>query len=171
MIFRRLASLTAAALLLCAAGPTPPPAISNLTATSPVVVTPSGSGGAARVLSCPTCATSSGITLTSAPGEAWDSNTAVTAGTFTFSIPWTSGTIASVKSATGGGGSFSVAVKKNGTNVTGCSSISVSGTSNTNTTCTATAVAANDQVSIVVSSPSGTVNTAYVQVVITHSAN
>ena len=102
----------------------------------------------------------------------WDSTTAVTAQTVTFPVPWTSYTITKVQTSVAGGGSFTAGVKIGGTNVTSCSAISVSGTSNTNTTCTAANTgSANDQISVVISSPSGTVNTAYVSVVFTHTVN
>lgn len=111
-------------------------------------------------------------TVTSPVPITWDSTTAVTAQTVEFPIVWTSGTITKVLTAVSGGGSFSVAIKINGTNVTSCSAISVSGTSNTVTTCTAAnTVALNDQVTAEISSPSGTVNQAYVTPVITHTVN
>ena len=114
----------------------------------------------------------SASTVTNAKTVTWDNTTAVTAQTIEFPVEWTSYTITKVQTAVTGGGSFTVAVKINGTNVTSCSAISVSGTSNTNTTCTAANTgSAGDQISVVISSPSGTVNTAYVSVVFTHTVN
>ena len=111
-------------------------------------------------------------TVTSSKCVTWDSTTAVTAQTVEFPIEWTSYTVTKVQSSVTGGGSFTVAAKINGTNITSCSAISVSGTSNTNTTCTAANTgSANDQISLVVSSPSGTVNTAYVCPIFTHTVN
>ncbi len=102
----------------------------------------------------------------------WDSTTSVTAQTIDFPISWSSYTISKVKTKVGGGGSFSVAVKIGGTNVTSCSAISVSGSTNTNTSCTAANTGAvDDIVSVVVSSPAGTVNQAYVCPVFAHAVN
>ncbi len=102
----------------------------------------------------------------------WDNTTAVTAQTIDFPISWSSYTIPKVKTKVSGGGSFSVAVKIGGTNVTSCSAIPVSGATNTNTSCTAANTGVvDDIVSVVVSSPSGTVNQAYVCPVFAHAVN
>ena len=77
-----------------------------------------------------------------------------------------------MQSKVAGGGTFSGSLKINGTNVTSCNGVTVSGTSNTNTTCTAANTgSANDIISIVAASPSGTVNQAYVCAVFTHTVN
>lgn len=111
-------------------------------------------------------------TITGQVCATWDSTLAVTAQTIEFPIPWATYTVASMKSAVSGGGSFTVAAKIGGTNITSLSAVSVSGTTNTSTTATgANTGVANDQITLVVSSPSGTVNQAYVCLVITHSVN
>lgn len=111
-------------------------------------------------------------TTTSSKCLTWDSTLAVTAQTVEFAIPWTSYTVTEMQSAVSGGGSYTVAAKINGTNITGLSAVSVSGTGNTNTSASgANTGAANDQISIVTSSPTGTVNQSYVCLVFTHSAN
>lgn len=107
----------------------------------------------------PTCAT-------------WDSTTAVTAQTIDFPVAWATYTITSVKAKVGGGGSFTYAVKIGGAGVTSCNVVTVNSSSNVNTSCTAANTgAANDIVSIVIASPSGTVNQAYVCPVFTHTVN
>lgn len=109
---------------------------------------------------------------TTAKCATWDSTTSVTAQTVEFPVEWSNYTITGMKSAVSGGGSFTVAVAINGTNVAGLSSVSVSGTSNVVTNATgANSGVINDQITIVVSSPSGTVNQAYVCPVFSHSQN
>ena len=163
--------LVTAGLALCGAGPSPSPGIGGLSGTAPIVVTPSGAGSAARVISCPTC-NSTSAAVTDNKCWAWDSTTAVTAQTVTFAIPWTSYTVTELQTSVAGGGSFTVGAQINGTNITSCSAVTVSGTSNTNTACTAANTGGvNDQISLVVSSPSGTVNTAYICPVFTHTPN
>lgn len=106
-------------------------------------------------------------------GFCWtaDSNTTVVAGTTNVSFLNTSGTITGVHTAAATG-SFTVAIEIGGTNVTSCSAISVSGSSDALTTCTAAnTVSAGSQISVVISSPSGTPNTAYVCPVISRSVN
>ncbi len=111
-------------------------------------------------------------TLVDSKCVTWDSTLAVTAQTVEYAVPWTSYTVSKMQSAVSGGGSYTVAAKINGTNITGLSAVSVSGTSNTNTSASgANTGAANDQISIVTSSPSGTVNQSYVCLVFQHSAN
>ena len=110
-------------------------------------------------------------TATAEACESWDANTPVVAGTLTLPTPsaWAgTNSIQKVNSFTGGGGSFSVAVQLNGTNVTGCSAITVSGTSTTTTTCTPATFTGSGQIGFVISSPSGTVNTASVCAEISH---
>lgn len=105
-----------------------------------------------------------------APCVTWDSTLPVAAQTVEWPVTWANYTISSVKSAVNGGGSFTVGIKINGTNVTSCSAITVSGTSNTPTTCTAANTGSvNDQITMVVSAPSGTVNQAYVCPVFNHT--
>lgn len=102
----------------------------------------------------------------------WDSTTAVTAQTIDFPIAWATYTITSVKAKVAGGGSFTYAMKIAGTGVTSCNVVTVNSSSNVNTTCTAANTGAvNDIVSIVIASPSGTINTAYVCPVFTHTVN
>jgi len=111
-------------------------------------------------------------TLVDSKCVTWDSTLAVTAQTIEYAIPWTSYTVTKMQSAVSGGGSYSVAAKINGTNITSLSAVSVSGTSNTNTSATgANTGSANDQITIVTSSPSGTINQSYVCLVFQHSAN
>lgn len=110
--------------------------------------------------------------LTSSLGAGWPSTTPVTAQTITVPIPWTSGTITNVHSAVNGGGTFTYAFQINGTPVTGLNGITVSGSTDTVTTATgANTVAVGNQVSLVIASPSGTVNQAYVFATITHTPN
>lgn len=114
-----------------------------------------------------------GSTFTSSIASiGFPTTTAVTAQTATLPAIWTSGTITSVHSSTAGGGTFVFTINIGGTPVTGCTGITVSGTGDTVTTCTAanTFVSGN-QISTVISSPSGTVNNAYVTPVATHTAN
>jgi len=114
----------------------------------------------------------SSSTLTNSKCVTWDSTTAVTAQTIDFPVEWTSYTITKMQSKVAGGGSFTADLKIGGTNVTSCNAVSVSGTSNTNTTCTgANTGSANDIISVVTSSPSGTINQAYVCAVFTHTPN
>lgn len=113
-------------------------------------------------------------TVTSSVCEGWDSNMTVAAGTLILPTPaaWTgTNTIKRVDTRTYGSGSpgFTVAVQKNGTGITGCTAIAVSGTSTTTTTCTATTYTGSAQIGIVVSSPTGTPNTASVCVEIEHA--
>jgi hypothetical protein len=120
------------------------------------------------------CGTSSGAaaTVTNSKTITFDSTTAVTAQTISFPIEWTSYTITKVQTAVNGGGSFTTNVKIGSTSATGCSAISVSGATNTNTTCTAANTgSANDIINVVLSSPSGTINQAYVSLVFTHTVN
>lgn len=121
--------------------------------------------------------TTSGTLVTSCTGRnekcvTWDSTLQVTAQVIEFPIEWTSYTLTSLKTAVNGGGSFTVAVAINGTPVTGLSAVSVSGTTNTVTNATgANTGAANDQITLTTSSPTGTVDQAYVCPVFTHSVN
>ncbi len=118
-----------------------------------------------------TCLTTAS-TITSSKTITFDSTTAVTAQTISFPIEWTSYTITEVQSAVNGGGSFTANVKIGSTSATGCSAISVSGATNTNTSCTAANTgSANDIINVVLTSPSGTVNQAYIAVVFTHTVN
>lgn len=111
-------------------------------------------------------------TITNSIGVGFPSTTAVTAQTITVPISWTSGTITAVHSAVNGGGSFTYAIQINGTPVTGCNVITVSGSSDASTSCTAAnVIAAGNQVSIIIASPSGTANQAYVFATVTHSVN
>lgn len=111
-------------------------------------------------------------TVTESKTIVFDSTTAVTAQTISFPVEWTSYTITQVKTAVNGGGSFAANIKIGSTSVTSCSAISVSGATNTNTTCTgANTGSASDIINIVLTSPTGTVNQAYVSVVFTHTVN
>ena len=131
-----------------------------------------GTSGSASDLGSGTLAAARLPTITGQVCATWDSTLAVTAMTIEFPIPWATYTVTGMKSAVSGGGSFSVAAKIAGTNITSLSAVSVSGTSNTNTTATgANTGVADDQITLVTSSPSGTINQAYVCLVITHSVN
>lgn len=102
----------------------------------------------------------------------WDSTTAVTAQTIDFPVDWATYTITKVNAKTAGGGSFTYAIKIGGTAVTSCNVITVNSSSNVNTTCTAANTGVgNDIISVVIASPSGTVNQAYVCPVFTHTVN
>lgn len=110
-------------------------------------------------------------TLISETCVAFDSTTTVTAQTVEFPIPWTSYTISSLKAATNGTGSpsFTVAVKINGTNVTGLSAVTVNSSSNTNTSASgANTGVVNDQISVAISAPSGVPQQAYICPVFSH---
>jgi len=149
-----------------------PAGTTNFSATGGTsqVVKQTSSGGAFTVGQLATTDISG--TITDNKCLTWDSTLAVTAQTVKFAVPWTSYTVTTMQTAVSGGGSFTVAAKINGTDITSLSAVSVSGTSNTNTASTgANTGSANDQISIVTSSPSGTVNTAYVCLVFTHSLN
>lgn len=148
--------------------------LTNKTLTSPTMTAP--------VLGTP--ASGSGINLTNLPTSAltgnttdptcatWDSTTAVTAQTIDFPVAWATYTITSVKAKVAGGGSFTYAIQIGGTPVTSCNVVTVNSSSNVNTSCTAANTgSANDIVSIVIASPSGTVNQAYVCPVFTHTVN
>lgn len=111
-------------------------------------------------------------TITNGKCVTWDSTLQVTAQVIEFPIEWTSYTLTSLKTAVNGGGSFTVAVAINGTPVTGLSAVSVSGSTNTVTNATgANTGAANDQITLTTSSPTGSVDQAYVCPVFTHSVN
>lgn len=157
------AALTVAAL---GSGDVPCAAMPALTGG----VTSSAGSCATTAASVPTSALTG--TITSSKTITFDSTTAVTAQTISFPIEWTSYTITTVQTAVNGGGSFTANVKIGSTSATGCSAISVSGATNTNTTCTAANTgSANDIINVVLSSPSGTVNQAYIAVVFTHTVN
>ena len=111
-------------------------------------------------------------------GEAcyvWDSNTTVTAGSMLVSLPWTSGTVSSLVTFTGGSSTpgFTAAGLLAGSSMTGCSAISVSGTTPTATSCTAnnTWSSANPVLTLTASSPSGTPQSAQICAKFTHSVN
>ena len=76
--------LVTAGLMLCGAGPSPPQGISGLSATAPIVVSPSGAGSAPRVVSCPTCNAASGSALSVTPAAAPSSGFPITNGVVTF---------------------------------------------------------------------------------------
>ena len=117
------------------------------------------------------CLTSAS-TITNSKTIIFDSTIAVTAQTISFPIEWASYAITEVQTAVNGGGSFSVGVKIGSTSVTSCNAISVSGATNTNTACTgANTGSANDIINVAISSPSGTVNQAYIAIVFTHTVN
>jgi hypothetical protein len=114
----------------------------------------------------------SSSTLTDTKCLTWDSTTSVVAQTVDFTPGWSSWTLTTAKTKVGGGGSFTAGLQIGGSDVTSCNAISVSGATNTNTTCTAANTGTtNSIVSFVVSSPSGTVNQAYVCAVFTHAPN
>lgn len=143
-------------------------------ANSPTLVTPAlgtpASGVGTNLTGIPTTALTG--TVTDPTCATWDSTTAVTAQTIDFPVAWATYTITSVKAKVGGGGSFTYAIKIAGTGVTSCNVVTVNSSSNVNTTCTAANTGAvNDIVSIVIASPSGTVNQAYVCPVFTHTVN
>jgi hypothetical protein len=100
-------------------------------------------------------------------GVEWDSNTAVTNGTYPVYSPIVSGTIDSVTYYTGGSGSptFGVVININGSPAT-CGTITVTSVTPTTTNCTAANTFTSGQkVEAVVASTGGTtVNTALVQV-------
>jgi len=113
-------------------------------------------------------------TVTGQVCETWDSTLTVVANVFEFPIPWASYTVTGMKSATNGTGtpSFTVAAKIAGTNITGLSAVAVSGSTNTVTAASgANTGSANDQLTLVVSVPSGIPQQAYVCLVITHTVN
>lgn len=143
--------------------------LTSPTMTAPVLGTPA-SGNGSNLTNIPTTALTGTITDTIC--ATWDSTTSVTAQTIDFPIAWTSYTITSVKAKVGGGGSFTYAAKIAGTGVTSCNVVTVNSSSNVNTTCTgANTGSANDIISLVIASPSGTVNQAYVCPVFTHTVN
>ena len=146
-------------------GPVPFSAVTNCTDTSGQHLNYTASTGAF------VCGTST-PTITNEKCVTWDSTLSVVAQTISFPVEWATYTITSVKSAVNGGGSFTANVKIASTSVTSCSAISVSGATNTATTCTAANTGVvNDIINVVISSPSGTVNQAYVCPVFTHSVN
>lgn len=143
-------------------------------ATSPTLVTPAlgtpASGVGTNLTGIPTTALTG--TVTDPTCATWDSTTAVTAQTIDFPVAWSTYTITSVKAKVAGGGSFTYAIKIGGTGVTSCNVVTVNSSSNVNTTCTAANTgSANDIVSVVIASPSGTVNQAYVCPVFTHTVS
>lgn len=143
-------------------------------ANSPTLVTPAlgtpASGVGTNLTGIPTTALTG--TVTDPTCATWDSTTAVTAQTIDFPVAWATYTIASVKAKVAGGGSFTYAIKIGGTGVTSCNVVTVNSSSNVNTTCTgANTGSANDIISVVIASPSGTVNQAYVCPVFTHTVN
>lgn len=149
-----------------------PSATTDLSATggSSQFLKQASAGGA--ITSAQVATTDLSGTITDELCASWDSNTSVVAATVSFPITWATYTITKVKSAVNGGGSFTANVKIGSTSVTSCSAISVSGSSNTNTTCTAANTGvADDIINVVITSPSGTVNQAYVCPVFTHSLN
>lgn len=106
----------------------------------------------------------------------WDSTTTVANATIPIANPqWSSGgTITSVTYYTNGSAtpSFTAAVQIGGTNVTSCSALSVSSSTATTTNCTAANTFTNSsQITLVISSVSGTPNQALVQINYTHGAN
>ncbi len=135
----------------------------------PCAAMPALTGGVTS--SAGSCATTT-ATQTNEKCVTWDSTTAVTAQTIDFPIEWTTYTLTSVKAKTAGGGSFTYAMQIGGTGVTSCNVVTVNSSSNVNTTCTAANTgSANDIVSMVIASPSGTVNQAYVCPVFSHTVN
>jgi hypothetical protein len=96
----------------------------------------------------------------------WDSNTSVVAGTFPLLDTTATGTINSVTYHTGGTTpSFTLAIQIDGVNVTSCNALTVSSATPTTTTCTgANTYTAGHKITAVVSGPSGTINTALVQI-------
>lgn len=109
----------------------------------------------------------------------WDANTTVVAAT---DIPLFNGTAwagcatstCTINSVTwrAATGSFTVAIKINGTVVTSCSAIAVNSATSTTTTCTGAQTFTNTGiVTMAVSSPSGSPNDALVQLNITHTIN
>lgn len=136
---------------------------------APVLGTPA-SGSGVNLTNIPTTALTG--TVTDPSCATWDSTTAVTAQTIDFPVAWATYTITSVKAKVAGGGSFTYAIKIGGTGVTSCNVVTVNSSSNVNTSCTgANTGSANDIISIVIASPSGTVNQAYVCPVFTHTVN
>jgi len=154
--------------------------------TSPSFTTPALGTPSALVLTNAT-GTPAAITLTNAAGlptsaitgtitsekcVTWDSTLAVTAQVVDFPIEWTSFTLTSVKAKVAGGGSFTYAMQIGGVAVTSCNGVTVNSSSNVATTCTAANTgSANAIISMVIASPSGTVNQAYVCPVFTHTVN
>jgi hypothetical protein len=99
----------------------------------------------------------------------WDSNTTVANATIPLINPqWVGGgTITSVTYYTGGTGtpSFTADVKIGSTGVTSCSALSVSSSTATTTTCTAAnTFTSSSQITLVITSASGTPNQALIQV-------
>lgn len=103
----------------------------------------------------------------------WDSTTAVTAQTIDFPVEWAGGyTITGAKAKVGGGGSFTYAIQINGTAVTGLNVVPVTLVTNVDTAATALNTGAlDDIISVVIASPSGTANRAYVCPVFAHTVN
>jgi hypothetical protein len=106
----------------------------------------------------------------------WDSVTTVANATIPLLNPqWAGGgTITSVTYYTNGSStpSFAAAVKIGGTSVTGCSALTVSSATAATTTCTAANTFTNSsQITLVISSVSGTPNQALVQINYTHTPN
>lgn len=149
-----------------------PGATSDLSATggSSQFLKQASAGGA--ITSAQVATTDLSGTITDAKCVTWDSTTAVTAQTIDFPVEWTSYTITQAKAKVSGGGSFTYTIKIGGTNVTSLATVTVNSASNVNTSATgANTGSANDIVSVVIASPSGTVNQAYVCPVFTHTVN
>jgi len=105
---------------------------------------------------------------------AWDSNTAVVAGTTPLGVlPWAKGTVVSCTYYTGGSSaSFTAQVRIGSTPVTGCDAMAVSSPSPTTVAATANnTFAAGSTMSVVVSGVGNAPNTAIVQINIQATAN
>lgn len=104
--------------------------------------------------------------------ETWDSNYTVIANTFEFPIPWATYTVTGMSYATGGTTtpSFVASAYINGSGITSLTSKTVNSSSNTNVSATgANTGVVNDQITIIVTSPSGSPAQAYVCLQVTHS--
>lgn len=116
---------------------------------------------------------STGLTGTFTEIASWTDSTSLTVLAQTAVVipafPWSSGTITSIHYAAATG-SFTASVQIGGTNVTGCNGITVSSGTDTTATCTAAnTLATGNQVTVVISAPSGSPNGAYVQVNFSHT--
>lgn len=112
-------------------------------------------------------------TITNEKCVTWDSTLTVTAQTIEFPIEWTSFTVTGMRAATNGSTpSFAVAAAIGGVSITGLSAVTVNSSSDTLTSASgANTGSAGAQITLAISSVSGTPNQAYTCLIFTHTAN